>query len=359
MRQPKTNPLNSLVSIFAFVFAVEWALMWCLDEFLTLPPVAAAVLDAAVLAVSVSVLTNRLLVRPLRMAARDNALAAEVIAHMEEAVIVTDDRQRIVFTNPAFTDITGWGRDEAVGRTPSELLNSGKHGREFFRSMFETLLADGKWSGEFVNRKKDGSDFLQKATICRITGAAAGGDVCYVAVFSDVTVERKEAEKIAWAASHDQLTGLPNRTMLHGYLSQIRCRDDNCGEPPDFSICFVDLDGFKPINDVHGHAAGDAVLREVARRLLAAVRDQDMVARVGGDEFVVVHRGGEAAASVAERIEKRLAAPIQLPTGGEVTVGASIGTARAARNEPISEILARADAAMYDAKRSRRARTAA
>ncbi|MEO8342731.1 MAG: PAS domain S-box protein, partial [Gallionella sp.] len=253
---------------------------------------------------------------------------AAVTFDTQEAIMITDPDANILRVNQAFQDITGYDADEVIGCNP-RIFQSGRHNAAFYQSLWSALLNTGKWSGELWDKRKDGSIYPKLTTITavyndhhKITN--------YVAVFRDITLNKKSEREIHQLAFYDSLTQLPNRRLLLDRLSQamfVGTRDGRHG-----ALLFLDLDHFKTINDTRGHAMGDQLLIEVARRLQAGVREGDSVARLGGDEFVVVLEDlsstpQEAAAQtelVAEKIRVELDKPYIL-NGIECHSTASIG----------------------------------
>ncbi|WP_374476946.1 diguanylate cyclase domain-containing protein [Zoogloea sp.] len=278
----------------------------------------------------------------------------------QEGIFITDARTRIVRVNQAFTTMTGYTAREAIGQTP-RLLRSGRHDAEFYGRLREGLARNGFWQGEIWNRRKGGEVFAEWVTISTVRDRS--GEVThYVAAFSDITEHKRAEEQIEQLAFYDPLTRLPNRRLFHDRFDQAlaaSARNNTRG-----ALMFLDLDGFKCLNDQHGHVMGDALLAEVARRLTASIRETDTVARLGGDEFVVVleslDEGRSAAAAhagrVAEKLREALARPylLVLPTGGaEVShhCTASIGVSLFnGHGESRDELLKQADIAMYRAK---------
>lgn len=280
-------------------------------------------------------------------------MAATVFNGSAEAMIVTDAETRVCMVNAAFTDITGYQPEEVIGRTP-HMLSSGKHPPEFFAEMWRTLLESGRWRGDIWNRRKNGEVYVQRLSISVIRGHD-GKVVNYIGVFSDVTQQRQKEDSVRHKAFHDALTGLPNRALLEDRLQQAMVQA--CRREGGLAVLFVDLDEFKPVNDRYGHRAGDEVLRYVARTLKACVREVDTVARIGGDEFVVVLTDvteGTGVESIARLILDSLKQPLILDAA-TVSVSGSIGIAMFPGNGGDSAcLLANADAAMYEAKRGGR-----
>lgn len=279
--------------------------------------------------------------------------AATVFNLITDAVMVTDARNHIKLVNPAFSRITGFGPDEVIGRSPS-ILSSGRHDESFYGGMWARLTSEGNWSGEIWNRAKSGEVYPEWLSITAIRDR--GGETHgYVATFSNIAERKRSETRMRWQAEHDALTGLANRpyfeTALAVALSQARENDDDLG------LLFIDLDGFKEINDSLGHAAGDSVLAAVAKRLQQVVRSDDLVARMGGDEFAVVipklHREADAQ-HIAEKIVSRLSEPFAVG-GVQARIGASIGIALYPHHGTSPEQLtSAADGAMYRRKQKGR-----
>lgn len=277
-----------------------------------------------------------------------------------EAVVITDAAQRILRVNPAFCRITGFSQEEAVGSTTAALLKSGRHGPEFYQSMWAALTAHRRWQGEIWNRRKSGEVYPEWLSITAVTDEQ--GEVTnFVAVFSDITEKKRADETIHNLAFYDALTGLPNRRLLMDRLTQSLHAGRRHGLSA--ALLFIDLDKFKALNDLKGHEMGDRLLVETARRLLGCVRASDTVARLGGDEFVVLLNdlSGDAAhaamdaETVAEKIRDTVEAPVPFE-GFEWRVTASIGVSLLTGEEAhtVEDVLKRADLAMYEAKRAGR-----
>lgn len=282
-------------------------------------------------------------------AERDRRLIAAVTNAAADAVMTTNSDFIIESVNPAFTRLTGYAPEDVLGQNP-RILNSGRHGTAFFAGMYQDLSKKGIWRGDIWNRRKNGDIFAQRATIAAIHDDD-GTITRYVAVFSDVTKEKMEAERIRALAELDPLTGLFNRTALGERLGLVMHdkRRPNAG----FAVFFIDLDGFKPVNDRYGHPTGDKVLKEVSERLEQNVRENDIVARIGGDEFVVAGIG-VSNLSTAEGFGRKLLNQFQEPfdiDGHAITVGCSVGIALYPEHGTSADMLLRkADLAMYQAK---------
>ncbi len=277
-------------------------------------------------------------------------LAASVFTHASEGIVLTDPNGTILDVNDAFTRITGYRRAEAIGQNP-RLLKSGLQSREFYENMWGSLLRDGHWSGEIWNRTKDGVIYAEMLSVNAIRDAA-GNTAQYVAMFSDIT-ERKEHERqLERLAHHDALTGLPNRVLLADRLSQAMAQTRRHGEV--LAVAFLDLDGFKEVNDRYGHECGDWLLTAVSARMKSALREQDTLARLGGDEFVAVLLDlpdRKSADPVLHRLLQAAAGEVSLD-GWTIRVTASAGVALyPSQDEADADLLLRqAGQAMYQAK---------
>lgn len=277
-------------------------------------------------------------------------LAALVYRESSEAMVVTDPMGVVIDVNLSFTDLTGYAKDEVVGRN-IRILQSGHHDRAFYKAMWDALNSSGKWQGEIWNRRKNGEIYPEWISIS--TAYAKDGSVLRrVALSTDITVQ-KESQEIIWhQANYDALTNLPNRRMFIDRLNQGIKSADRSGL--QLAVMFIDLDNFKEVNDSLGHEQGDVLLQEVARRLTGAVRESDTVGRLGGDEFVVVLEDIDDCRRIdriAESILDKIAAPYHL--GPNLSyVSASIGiTLYPVDAATTADLLKNADHAMYESKR--------
>lgn len=289
----------------------------------------------------------------LNQSRRHLQLAERVIDSSQEGVIITDARTRIEFVNPAFTQMTGYTLEEAVGRTPA-ILSSGRHSRVFYHAMWRAVRACGYWRGEVWNRRKDGALYLQLLTISAIRDD--DGEVTnYAALFSDITHIRENEEQVRRMAYYDPLTRLPNRRLLEDRLA-LAIRHAR-RQRQRLAVIFIDLDHFKQVNDTLGHAIGDELLLCVSQRLQASLREDDTLARLGGDEFIALLSEIDEIDQVT-RVARRLIEAISTPfeVGKKsLRVGCSLGIGIYPDDATSPEALLQcADSAMYQAKREGR-----
>jgi diguanylate cyclase (GGDEF)-like protein/PAS domain S-box-containing protein len=284
-------------------------------------------------------------------------LHSAIFDHAREGVMVTDPDGTILSINPAFSSMTGYETDEVVGGAVG-FMKSGRHDQGFYRSMWQSLVGQGHWAGEIWNRHRDGTVLPQWLSISAVRDD--GGAVTnYVAIYLDITEMKRHEEALNHMAHHDALTGLPNRLLLADRLRQGLAKSQRSGRP--LAVAYLDLDGFKPVNDQYGHHAGDSILTELARRMTNLLRGGDTVARLGGDEFVLVLQDladvGECHA-ILERVLESVSSPFLLPTiERSVTMTASIGVVSCIGGETDADTLLRhADQAMYTAKHEGRNR---
>ncbi|WP_042259569.1 EAL domain-containing protein [Paraburkholderia heleia] len=299
-------------------------------------------------------------VRELQMALRerDDALLAsranlrladQVVESTLDGVMITDLDGTIERVNPAFTRLTGYTEHEALGRKAS-LLNSGRQGPAFYSALWRSLRQNGHWKGEIWNRRKDGALYLEYLTISSICDPS-GRCTHYAAIFADITQRRETEERLSYLATHDALTGLPNRTLFTERLTLSLARARRSGKR--VAVMFLDLDRFKLINDTMGHGVGDEALTVIATRLREAVRETDTVARLGGDEFTLLIEDIEDirhVGQIAQGLLARVGAAMHI---GEqllfVTPSIGISMFPDDARDP-RQLLMQADRAMYEAK---------
>lgn len=239
------------------------------------------------------------------------------------SIIITNKKGVIEYVNPFFTTLTGYSAQEAIGKTP-KILNSGKTPPENIKNLWGKILSGQNWSGEFINRTKDGREFIEYAQIAPVINEQ-GEITHFIGVKEDITRRKQLEEKLKLMAHYDQLTQIPNRALFYDRLKQSIALAGR--QQLACALFFIDLNNFKQINDNYGHNAGDALLRTCAERLTATVRESDTVARIGGDEFVVISnllQHQKAAAGLAEKILEVLMRPFQI-LGQRCEIGASIG----------------------------------
>ena len=276
-------------------------------------------------------------------------IAACVFERINVGAMITDASGTIVSVNPAFTALTGYRAEEAVGQKPS-MLQSGRQDASFYVEMWRQLRAHGHWSGVVWNRRKDGAHYAELLTISSIC-AADGTVTHHVGTFSDITHTQEHAARLEQMAYYDSLTELPNRTLLNDRLHQAMARARR--QHTRLAVCYLDLDRFKPVNDLFGHTVGDELLILVARRMVSCLRDGDTLARIGGDEFVVLLGDlpdEQAHESTLQRIRQALEPPFQL-AGQSLQIGVCIGvTLYPDDTANGDDLLLHADTAMYAAK---------
>ena len=282
-------------------------------------------------------------------------ITASVFENSQEAILITDENNEIMDANPAFTRITGFSREEVLGRDP-KLLSSGRQDKVFYAEMWQSLEQKKAWRGELWNRRKSGEVYaglLSISVICDEWGRVWR----YVGVFSDISHIKEHEAELSRVAHYDTLTGIPNRLLLADRMKQAiaqTARENNM-----MAVCYLDLDGFKPVNDSMGHERGDEVLIEVARRIESTIRGGDTVARLGGDEFVILLLGLEQRDECVATLERLLSVIAQPITTNNISsrVSASIGVSIYPLDSENPETLLRyADETMYLAKKSGRNR---
>lgn len=264
-------------------------------------------------------------------------------------VMITNVRGIIQWVNPAFSKLSGYSKEELIGQTP-RILKSGRQPAAYYQVLWETIARGETWSSETIERAKDGSLYTVSQTITPIS--SDGGEIThYIAIHENITAQKLAQERIEHMAHYDALTGLPNRALFYDRLGQafVMARRNQGG----LTLLFMDLDGFKQVNDSAGHHIGDLLLKSVAERLRQCVRESDTVARLGGDEFTIVlneTHEHDAVARIAEKIIGAISRPFNLE-GHEVHVGVSIGIARYTEEAGSEDSLVNnADQAMYAAK---------
>ena len=277
-------------------------------------------------------------------------LAHTAADHTVEGVVVTDADSRILSVNAAFTRLMGYTEQEVLGQTP-RLFKSGRHDQAFYQAMWAQVLSKGHWQGEIWNRRKNGEIFPEHMSLSAVRNAA-GQITHYVCVFSDISAEKAQHERMEFLANHDPLTGLANRLwfvhQLETAVQQARTSSER------LAVLQLNLDRFKDVNDSYGHTVGDQVLRHIAQQLQSVLRPGDLLGRMAGDEFAVVARHlrhPDEAATVARQLIAAVAVPWRSPEGFEVECGASVGICLFPEHaDTATALLQGAHAAVYGAK---------
>ena len=266
--------------------------------------------------------------------------------------MITDAGSRIVYVNRSFTKVTGYTLKDVAGKTP-RMLHSGRQAAGFYARMWKDLASSGRWQGEIWNRRKNGEIYPEWLSITAVR-SRTGKVENYLAIFSDITLRKREERELYDLVTHDPLTGLPNRSFFGEQFRQATARAKRAGRL--VALLYLDLDRFKPVNDRLGHECGDQLLRTAARRLRGMVRAEDTVARLGGDEFAVILERlsrPRDAAPTARKLLRALNRPFRLE-GHKASVTASVGIAvYPLDGDNVDILLKRADRAMYRAKKGR------
>lgn len=295
--------------------------------------------------------TTRQALEAANKANRERALAATVFEASPQAIVVTDPRGRVLSANQSFARITGYAGAEIIGQSLN-LLKSGRHESEFYARLWKDVNEQGFWQGEIWNRLRNGEIRRHELSITSVRDRDLQL-TNFVGMLQDITDRHHVQEMVRHKALHDELTGLPGRAMLQEKLNAALALAELQGG--HVALMFLDLDGFKPVNDQHGHATGDRMLRLVAQRLRAATHSEDLVARLGGDEFVIlVPRAGDfeelqAFALKIQGVIRRCGAEFEIP----IEISASVGIARSPEHGISSgQLLNAADQAMYRSKKA-------
>ena len=278
-------------------------------------------------------------------------LAASVFTHAREGIVITDTQGNIIEVNEVFTDITGYNRGDVLGKNP-RILQSGLHDREFYAGLWHSLIDTGNWHGEVWNRRKNGELYAAMMAISTVQDTH-GITQNYVSLFTDITPLKEHQRQLEYIAHYDALTGLPNRVLLADRLKQAMARSHRNGR--SLAVLYLDLDGFKTVNDQHGHDTGDQLLVNIAHRLKEVLREGDTLARIGGDEFIVVMADLDQPSdyeAVLTRLLNVAAEPVAL-NQNLLRVSASIGaTVFPQDGVDADQLLRHADQAMYVAKQA-------
>lgn len=280
-------------------------------------------------------------------------IANTVFQSTQEAIVVTDVDCRIVAVNPAFEMATEYSEKEVLGQH-MRILRSGRHDPYFYRRMWDSILSTGEWQGAIWNRRKSGEIYHEWLSISTVRDRD-GKPVQYVGITTDMGRMNHVETAVERLAHYDALTGLPNRLLLNSRIQKTWERAHRDGKP--FAVMFLDLDGFKTVNDTLGHPVGDELLKVVAARLRENMRETDTIARLGGDEFLIVLEdvGRDDIVAVAEQLIKRISAPFDLGLAEPVCVGLSLGWSHYPEHaDNVPALIRQADEALYQVKRSGR-----
>ncbi|NNM69978.1 MAG: diguanylate cyclase [Gallionella sp.] len=276
-------------------------------------------------------------------------LLSAAMSKATQAIFITKYDGTIIWFNQALSNMSGYSPQEIMDSKP-HMFSSGSYEKEFWKNMWSTILQGKIWTGDLLNRRKDGTLYSVLQSITPLYDEQ-GKIINFLCLQQDISEKKELERKIEYLAYHDVLTGLPNRTLFNDRVQQAISQAKR--DKTEFSLLFVDLDGFKEVNDTHGHAAGDQLLKMVAERLRACVREGDTVARLGGDEFIVLLRdlsADQGLRNVARKIIEHIARPYELDACS-VNITASIGISRYPGDAVLAEkLMSCADEAMYSAK---------
>ena len=278
-------------------------------------------------------------------------LAASVFNHALEGIMIIDAKGTIIEVNNTFTQITGYSREDAIGQS-FRVLRSKRQQKKLYGAMWKELLEKGHWSGELWNQHKNGNDYIKAITISQVPDSS-GITKSFVALFSDITLIKTHQQQLEHIAHYDPLTNLPNRTLLNDRLAQAMMLSKRLNK--SLAVAYIDLDGFKAVNDQHGHDMGDKLLVAITHRMKASIREGDTLTRVGGDEFVVVLVNLEQPIDCIPMLARLLETTSNPLIIGDIKlqVSASIGVTTYPRDGGDADQLIRhADQAMYKAKQA-------
>lgn len=279
-------------------------------------------------------------------------LAASVFANSQEGIVITDTEGHIIDANQAFTDITGYSRTEILG-TDVKILQSGRHDKEFYNTIWKAIKQQGYWRGEIWSRRKNGDTYPEWLTISTVTNAQ-GDAIRYIGNFSDISLLKQREQQLERITHYDLLTGLPNRVLLLDRMNLAIAQSKR--NQRLMAVCYLDLDGFSVVNDHFSHAMGDKLLIEITERIKNTLREEDTLARIGGDEFIFLLQDLEYVEDCEHALHRLLnviSVPVILQNHTTATITASIGVSIFPDDNSPPEILIRhADHAMYKAKQA-------
>ncbi|DAB30078.1 MAG TPA: diguanylate cyclase [Sulfurimonas sp. UBA12504] len=279
-------------------------------------------------------------------------LSASVFTHTHEGIVITDVNNKIIDVNEAFTRITGYSRSDVLGENP-RILQSGRNTQEFYTQLWASLHTDGVWKGELWNRKKNKEEYVENTTISVVYDANHEVQN-YISIFTDITLQKRQHDALEHNAHYDVLTNLPNRMLFADRMKQAiiyALRNKQF-----IAIVYIDIDGFKAVNDSYGHTIGDKLLILLSEKMTNILRKSDTVSRVGGDEFIallVAIQNKESVNPYLERLIEAIAEPIIIDNF-PIQVSASIGVTFYPQKDTLEneQIIRQADTAMYNAKTS-------
>ncbi|BBP42329.1 bifunctional diguanylate cyclase/phosphodiesterase [Thiosulfativibrio zosterae] len=316
--------------------------------------------EVGILANSLSTLVHTLQdeIREKTQVAQALQLMARVHDDSPQGIMITDANQHILSINQAFIDVTGYTEADVLGKTPI-ILRSGRQDKVFYEKLWHTLNREGRWQGEIWNRSKSGEVFPEWLLISTLKNEQ--NEVThYIAIFSDITDKKQAEQQLVFLANHDVLTQLPNRRLLQDTINrfiQFHPKDEVSQITPQVGVIFLDLDFFKSINDSLGHLVGDQLLKVIADTLNAQFKSPNLVARFGGDEFVIFMAGildDQQLIYAAESVVSCFEKPFKVGDYS-LQIGLTMGMSVYPRDGSTAEsLISAADTAMYDIKRNHR-----
>ncbi len=270
-----------------------------------------------------------------------------------EGIIITNNKSKIISVNTSFCKITGFTKEEVIGKTP-KLLNSGIHDKNFYENLWDALRNNGSWQGEIWNKRKNGEIYPEWLSIAKAVNPKYNEEF-FIAIFTDITTLKEADKKLHFYANHDVLTGLANRVQFEAHLKNtIQSAKRNASQ---VALFFIDLDKFKDVNDTYGHGIGDDMLKTVSKRLEQSIRQEDFIARLGGDEFVLIIKDVKETNDMlvlANKINENIKEPIAIEDK-VFFMSLSIGIAiYPIHGEDSEDLIKHADAAMYEVKENDR-----
>ncbi|NVO07369.1 MAG: EAL domain-containing protein, partial [Rhodoferax sp.] len=275
---------------------------------------------------------------------------SRAVAQSPVSIVITDPAGRIDYVNPKFEALTGYASAEAIGRTPS-MISSGEKSREEIEDLWRTISSGQTWTGDFHNRRKDGTLFWEHATISPILDEQ-GALIHFVAVKEDITQRKEYQRQLEHIAYYDVLTSMPNRALLADRLRVAMAQAQRRGGK--LAVVYLDLDGFKAVNDQYGHSAGDQLLITVAMRMKHALREVDTLARIGGDEFVAVLNdlaGVDDCLPMLNRLLEAASEPVEFgDLALRITTSLGVTFYPQTQETEADQLMRQADHAMYQAK---------